>query len=84
MKRLTEDRLVDESMRLSHVLDRALKRDPLLLRHIPTNAKIVLVSEELPELTEYALEQAERAAVPNEPVYFVLVDDILVGKNRAS
>lgn len=84
MKRLTEDRLVDESMRLSRELDRALERDPLLLRHIPTNAKIVLVSEALPELTEYALEQAERAAAPNEPVYFVLVDDILTEKNKAS
>jgi hypothetical protein len=84
MKRLTEDRLVDESMRLSRELDRALARDPLLLRHIPTNAKIVLVSEELPELTEFALEQAERVAVPNEPVYFVLIDDILAQKNRVS
>jgi hypothetical protein len=83
MKRLDDDRLVDESMRLSHELDRALERDPLLLRHIPSNAKIVLVSERSPELTEYALEQAELAATPNEPVYFLLVDQLTRG-NRAS
>ena len=84
MKRLDEDRLIDESMRLSRELDRALERDPLLLRHIPSNAKIVLVSEQMPELTEYALEQAERAAEPNEPVYFVLVDEFLPKNYRAS
>lgn len=84
MKRLDEDRLIDESMRLSRELDRALQRDPLLLRHIPSHAKIVLVSERLPELTEYALEQAERAAAPNEPVYFVLVDEFMTEPKRAS
>ncbi len=82
MKRLDEDRLVDESMRLSRELDRALQRDPLLLRHIPTGAKIVLVSERMPELTEYALAQAERAAAPNEPVYFVLADTFLNDKQK--
>lgn len=84
MKRLDEDRLIDESMRLSRELDRALARDPLLLRHIPSSAKIVLVSERMPELTEYALEQAERAAAPNEPVYFLLVDEFLNKDSRAS
>ena len=83
MKRMEDDRLVDESMRLSRELDRMLERDPLLLRHIPPSAKIVLVSEQMPDLTEYALAQAERAAKPNEPVYFVLVDDLLTTKNRA-
>ena len=84
MMRLDEDRLLDESMRLSRELDRALERDPLLLRHIPQSAKIVLVSESMPELTEYALAQAERAAKPNEPVYFVLVDELMTQKSRAS
>ncbi|HYI14618.1 MAG TPA: DUF5647 family protein [Thermomicrobiales bacterium] len=84
MMRLDEDRLLDESMRLSRELDRALERDPLLLRHIPNSAKIVLVSESMPELTEYALAQAERAAEPNEPVYFVLVDQLMNHKSRAS
>jgi len=84
MMRLDEDRLLDESMRLSRELDRALERDPLLLRHIPNSAKIVLVSESMPELTEYALAQAERAAEPNEPVYFVLVDQLMNHKNRVS
>lgn len=84
MKRLDEDRLIDESMRLSRELDRALERDPLLLRHIPSSAKIVLVSEQMPELTAYALEQAERAAQPNEPVYFVLVDEFLPKNYRTN
>jgi UTP-glucose-1-phosphate uridylyltransferase len=84
MMRLDEDRLLDESMRLSRELDRALQRDPLLLRHIPNSAKIVLVSESMPELTAYALAQAERAAKPNEPVYFVLVDQLMNDKSRAS
>jgi hypothetical protein len=84
MKRLDEDRLLDESMRLSREFDRAVKRDPLLLRHIPEGAKIVLVSEEMPELTEYAIAQAERAARPNEPVFFVLADEFLRDRNRAS
>ncbi len=83
MTRLNRDRWVDESMRLSRELDRALERDPLLLRHIPSGAKIVLVSEEMPELTEYALEQAELSAKPNEPVYFVLADQLLSEKHRA-
>jgi hypothetical protein len=38
----------------------------------------------MPELTEYALAQAERAAKPNEPVYFVLVDQLMNDKSRAS
>lgn len=84
MKRLDEDRLIDESMRLSRELDRALQRDPLLLRHIPPGSKIVLVSERLPELTEYALAQAELAAEPNEHVYFVLADAFLTANHRAN
>jgi len=77
MNRMDEDRLIDESMRLSHEFDRAVQRDPLLLRHIPAGSKIVLVSEENPELTAYALEQAELAAKPNEPVVFVLAEEFL-------
>jgi hypothetical protein len=38
MMRLDDDRLLDESMRLSRELDRALQRDPLLLRHIQDSA----------------------------------------------
>lgn len=83
MTRLDEDRWIDESMRLSRELDRALERDPLLLRHIPSGAKIVLVSERLPGLTEYALQQAELVARPNEPVYFVLADELLSVNHRA-
>lgn len=84
MTRLDEDRRIDESMRLSLELYRALDDDPLLLRHIPPSAKVVLVSERMPELTEYALAQAERTAEPNTPVYFVLVDQFLSAHNRAN
>lgn len=74
---LSEDRLIEESIVLSHRLDRAIERNPDLLKEIPAGAKIVLVSEENPDLVEYGTAVAARAAETGEAVYIVLAEAVL-------
>lgn len=79
---MTEEELVGRNLILTTEFDRYVLEHPEFSDHIPSNAQIVLLPEDDPELSGRNLEIAKAQREPGQSVVYVRIEKLLPPLSR--
>jgi len=79
---MTEEELVGKNLILMSEFDRYVLEHPEFAEQIPSNAQVVLLPEDDPELSRRNLEISKAQREPGQPVIYVRIEKLLPPLSR--
>lgn len=79
---MTEDEMVGKNLILTAEFDRYILEHPEFSEYIPSNAQVVLLPDDDPELSERNIELAKIQREPGQPVVYVRIEKLLPPLSR--